>query len=311
MSTKSTRPVSNDTLAGPETTPPARQAASELAPGPETPHNTPPDTLAAHYRSPDLASRILAAFREAGDDPNTLTLTDLARVDQFHSKGLKATLELAEALAPAHGDHVLDIGCGLGGPARWLARTHGCRVTGLDLTPDLAAAARTLTRLTRLDDRVAVTVASAEALPLPDGAVDAAWIQNVAMNVADRPRLYGEIRRVLRPGGRCAFADVVAVPGQEVLYPTPWAPTAAQSHLLTAEDTRGALEHAGVHILTWRDETDSAHLHADRRAAAAPHPVGIDLILGPRWPEIARTMQRNLREGRVRLVMGVWQKPTA
>lgn len=150
------------------------------------------DPITDHYATTGLLDRILAALRTAGKDLDRLTIDDLAPIDEFHSRRRQATEELARMLAPAASDHVIDIGSGIGGPARYLARTYGCQVSGIDLTEDFVATATALTRMVGLSDRVAFRVGSALALPFPDASFDLAWTQNVAMNIADRAGWYRE-----------------------------------------------------------------------------------------------------------------------
>jgi ubiquinone/menaquinone biosynthesis C-methylase UbiE len=262
-----------------------------------------------HYGRGGLLERLLAALREAGKDVERLTIDDLAAVDEFHSRRRAATVELAQLLAPAPGDRVIDIGAGLGGPARYLAATCGCRVSGVDLTAEFVAVATELARRTGLAGQVDFRQGSALELPFPDASFELAWTQNVAMNIADRPRFYGEIRRVLKPGGRLALQDVAQGPGGAVHLPVPWADTPALSFLRSAAETRSLLEAAGFTVLRWHDNsaTALAEAAAERaRAAAGPRsPLGLHLVLGPSFADKARNGQRNLTEGRVELINAV------
>src|SRR5262249_10260398 len=155
---------------------------------------------------------------EAGKDVDRLTIDDLGLVDEFHSRRRRATEELARMLAPTAPDHVIDVGSGLGGPARYLAATYGCKGSGVDLTPEVVSAATGLTGLVGLTDRVDFRQGSALALPFPDAAFDLAWSQNVAMNIQDRNTYYSEMRRVLKPGGRLAIQDIAQGPGGPVIF---------------------------------------------------------------------------------------------
>ena len=199
-----------------------------------------------HYGRGGLLDRILAALKEAGKDIDHLTIDDLAPIDELHSRRRQATKDLASMLAPKPGERVLDIGSGLGGPARYLAKVCGCRVTGIDLTAEFVATAADLTRRAGLAGQVDFQQASALDLPFPDASFDLAWSQNVAMNIADRPRYYAEMRRVLVPGGRLAIQDVAQGPGGPPHYPVMWADTPATSFLRTPEETRTLLEAAGL-----------------------------------------------------------------
>src|SRR5271170_1244572 len=255
-----------------------------------------------HYGRGGLLERLLAALREAGRDVEHLTIDDLAPVDEFHSRRRAATAELAKLLAPAPRDRVIDIGAGLGGPARYLAKTCGCRVSGVDLTAEFVAVATELTRRTVLAGQVDFRQGSALDLPFPDASFELAWTQNVAMNIADRPRFYAEIGRVLKPGGRLALQDVAQGPGGAVLFPVPWADTPSLSFLRGADETRALLEAAGFTVLRWDDNSAAALAEAEAeraRLAAGPRsPLGLHLVLGPSFADKARNGQRNQSEGR-------------
>src|SRR5439155_9794382 len=182
-----------------------------------------PQAVAEHYKKRALDDVILAALKAAGKDIEHLTPDDLAPVDEFHSGGRNTTVRLAQLAQINGSERVLDVGCGIGRPSRFLASTFGCQVTGLDLTQEFVALAAMLAQRTRLADKVTYRQGNALAMPFPDASFDLVWSQNAAMNIADRDRLYGEMRRVLAPAGRLAFQDVAAGPGGDPHYPTPWA----------------------------------------------------------------------------------------
>jgi len=262
-----------------------------------------------HYGRGGLLDRILAALQEAGKDVANLSIDDLAPIDELHSRRRQATRDLAGMLAPKTAERVLDIGSGLGGPARYLAQVHGCRVTGIDLTAEFVTTAADLTRRAQLGDRVAFQQASALDLPFPDASFDLAWSQNVAMNIADRARYYAEMRRVLKPGGRLAIQDVAQGPGGPPHYPVMWADTPVTSFLRTPEETRALLEGAAFRVLVWQDNTEVAiaEMEADRaRASGGGHPVlGIHVVVGATFWDKARNGSRNMRENRIRLINAI------
>jgi SAM-dependent methyltransferase len=183
------------------------------------------EAVVRHYARGGLEAAIMQALEGAGVDTVRLTRADLHAVDEFHMGWHAATEALGRALRLAPGTAVLDVGAGLGGPARHFAEAHGCDVTGLDLTPDFVAAATGLTRRTGLADRVRFVEGSALAMPFADGRFDAASLIHVGMNIADKSRLFAEIRRVLRPGGRLAIYDLMRTGPGEITMPMPWAST--------------------------------------------------------------------------------------
>jgi ubiquinone/menaquinone biosynthesis C-methylase UbiE len=264
-----------------------------------------------HYTRQDLGEIILAALREAGKDLDRLTPDDLAPVDEFHGGQRPATIRLAEMVGLTGAERVLDVGSGIGGPSRFLASRYGCRVTGIDLTAEFCRVAEMLTRRTGLTDKVSYRQGNALDLPVEDMSFDVVWSQNAAMNIADRDRLYGEMYRVLKPGGRLALQEVAAGEGGAPYYPVPWARQAAISFLLTPEATRAALERAGLRVASWQDTTRQSleSSLARARTAAGPPVLGIHLLIGRDWEAIAQNSARNLQEDRVRMFNAVLERP--
>jgi len=165
-----------------------------------------------HYASEGVVARVLAALRNVNGPEVPISPDTLAPIDHFHGKGAIATEELAAMLQPEASDHILDIGGGIGGPARWIASKYGCRITGVDLTPGFCEAARELNNLTGLAGRVNILHGSALAIPVPDASFDRAYSQAVLMNISDKLAFLREAFRVLRPGGLLALSFVGSGP---------------------------------------------------------------------------------------------------
>ena len=265
------------------------------------------DDVRDHYRATGLTERLKTALMALGPADQRLTPEQLGTLDQFHTRGLAATAELAKLAGITADISVLDVGSGIGGPARFLAATYGCWVTGVDLSEPFVDAARYLTERTGLNGKVSFQTASALELPFDDGRFDAVLLQHVAMNIADRARLYREIRRVLEAGGRFATFDVVLISG-EPHYPVPWARTSATSFLLTAAATREAIEAAGFRTLIWQDDTEAAKAWiAQLRVSGPPPSPNLGAVMGPEFAQLAANLGRNFMGDRLGILSAVFE----
>lgn len=272
------------------------------------------DAVVSHYAGAgDLVARVEEELRRAGMEPAGLSPEVLAPVDEFHIRGRTATLEIAEALGCAAGDRVLDVGSGLGGPARTLAAETGCTVLGVDLTPEYVQAATALSAWTGLSDRTSFVVGDATALAFPDGSFDAAMTVHAVMNIPDKAAVFAEARRVLRPGGRFVAYDVLAGEGGEIVYPVPFARDASTSHVLGTEETERLLADAGLEVLSVRDSSaESLRWFSELRAKVeteGPPPLTFQVLFGDDFPAMARNQVTNLAEDRIRTVMLVCRVP--
>lgn len=260
------------------------------------------------YARPGLHDAILAALVAAGKDPDRLGVADLAPVDAFHIRGRQATVELAARAAIDAATHVLDVGCGLGGSARHLVATHGCRVTGIDFTFDYVDVAARLAQRVGLADRTDFACASATALPFADATFDVAWTEHVQMNVADKRAFYGEIARVLRPGGTFLCHDVFAGAGGAPHHPVPWADDPRSSWLADADAARAAMTASGLAVAHWEDVTAKSLAWFEALAARGSpgaSPLGMHLVMGATTGAKFANNVRNLREGRIVVVQAV------
>jgi ubiquinone/menaquinone biosynthesis C-methylase UbiE len=261
----------------------------------------------AHYTGDggsNIGDRVRAFLETLG--PGRVPLERLAALDHFHVRGAEATAELAKLVGVNAGWKVLDAGSGLGGPSRHLAERYGCHVEGVDLTPAFVEVAKLLSERTELADRVSYTVGDITALPFEAARFDLVWCEHVAMNIADRPRLYREFRRVLKPGGFLAFYDVVSIDGPGApIYPTPWSETPATSFLLTRKATLEGMVASGFDIQSERDVSQEALGWFQRITGAAPQGPNLSVVMGPRMAVMLPNLARSVREGSLGLLMGL------
>lgn len=262
------------------------------------------------YGTQSLLARIEAALQDAGLGRSFLDWSDLVPLDQLHLRGMAASKEQAAALQPAAGSTLLDIGCGLGGPARFVAATCGCHVTGIDLNRSFVDAAIWLVKRCEMSESVSIQKADALALPFNEASYDNAWTQHVAMNIANRAKLYAEVFRVLKPGGRFAVYDILAGDGRPLIFPVPWARETEQNFLLTAEAMRELLDETGFREVFWADKTEASLAwitELQPKLADAP-PLGPPVVMGAQFGEMAENLRRNLHEGRVQVLQAIFER---
>ena len=264
-----------------------------------------------HYGSTAIVQRVLNAVEESGQDASRLTAEMLYPYDQFHGRGLTATRENAAKLRLDASMRVLDVGSGVGGPARYMASTFGCRVTGIDLTDDFVAAARELTERCGLSDKIEFHQGDALAMPFGEASFDAACCLNVSMNIRDKTGLAREICRVLKPRGRLVWTEAVQGPGGPPHYPLPWARNPDISFLVSEAELRAAMEGVGLNIVEWIDESEAVRA-AFTQAGRDPKQSSMSanqVILGNDFAERMKNAGRNVLEQRLVLIFAIAERP--
>jgi SAM-dependent methyltransferase len=257
--------------------------------------------VSQHYAHGSLEWAVLEALRASGADTDQLRHTDLAPVDEFHIGGRQATMDLAEQLAPSHGMRLIDVGCGLGGASRYFAQEWGCRVDGVDLTAEYVAVAAELSRRVRLEGRVTYHCASALSTPFAGQVFDGGYMLHVGMNIADKGRLFTEIRRVLKTGALFGIFDVMLEANGSFMYPVPWAATAETNFIETAAIYRTLLTDSRFDIVSMRSRREFAiqffHRLRARMARAGPSPLGLHIVMGESAPQKVANMLNMLEAG--------------
>ena len=255
--------------------------------------------VAGHYEKTDLCSQIVAGLQLAGIEQPTPQ--DLIAVDEFHIGGIDATRFVSTALAPAASGKILDIGCGIGGPARFIAADTGCHVTGIDLTESFVETGNHLSRLVGLEEQVMLNTGNALALPFADSEFDAAYMIHVGMNIADKDQLISEAARVIKPGGRFVIYDVMQMQDATLPYPLPWAETGKTSAVSSPTIYLDALTRAGLVAKPPQNKRDFALQFFDRMmkrgAGNQPPALGLHLVMGATTPQKIQNVHQQIRQG--------------
>lgn len=256
--------------------------------------------VAAYYTRGMLEEKILGALRSAGKDTERLSSEDLALMDNFHVGGRQAIEQLAPSMKLQEGMHLLDVGSGVGGPARYFAE-HGCEVTGIDLTEEFVRVAANLTRRLKLDERARFLQGSALQMPFESGTFDGAYMIHVGMNLEDKAGVFREVARVLKSSGRFAIFDIMSTGKGELDFPQPWAASAGTSFVSTVGQYREALKKAGLRIEHERGRRQFAIEFMRRRAeaaASASGPVlGVQLLMGEQAPVMMKNVEGAIASG--------------
>ncbi len=260
--------------------------------------------VSRHYTHGDLTEAIRSAVASLGKSPGSITIDDLAPVDEFHIGGRRASEDFIDQLGFNAQTHVLDIGCGLGGAARFVANRYGSRVTAIDLTPEYVEAGNALSTWVGLQHRVSLHQGSALAMPFAEGIFDGAYMLHVGMNIENKEQLAAEVVRVLRPGAVFGIYDVMRTGPGEITFPVPWATTAELSALADPQRYKNALLKAGFNVIAERNRRDFAlaffaDLRAKTAAAGGPPPLGLHVLMGKNTPEKVQNMIDNISKARI------------
>jgi len=271
--------------------------------------------IADHWATGDVYGSIVSALKSMSKPLEGLTVEDLAPVDHYHARGFPATVELADRLPVRAGQHIVDIGCGLGGPARYIAKRFQCRVSGVDITRPFVEAANKLTALVHMEEQVKIELGDGQQLPYPAATFDGGYAQHVTMNVPDRPKFFAEAYRVLKPGAFFALTEHGLGPVGGPHLPVPWTTDGSGAFLVTPSETRTLLERAGFEDIVMED-TGAKYVSGykamnEKAERGALPPLGTHLLMGESALQKVRNAARNIEEGRTHPIQVVCRKPAS
>ena len=261
------------------------------------------EKLSEHYLHGDLLSAIASGVRALGKSNSEVTVEELGAVDEFHVGGRQASIEFLDQLGIENNQHFLDIGCGLGGTARFLASRYQARVTGIDLSSEYITTGNELCRWLGLDERVSLYQGSALDNGFENNSFDGACMLHVGMNIADKTGLFAETARVLKAGAKLGVYDVMRMQDGELQYPVPWASSPDLSRVDTPANYLHALEQAGFEILQQRGRADFALAFfaelKKKTAGSGRPPLGLHILMGETAPLKVKNMVANISSGLV------------
>lgn len=260
--------------------------------------------VSTHYQHGSLIKVIEEGFNHQGKTPSDISLDDMSVIDEFHIGGRQASEEFLDQLQLQERSLVLDVGCGLGGPARFVASRFGCLVSGIDLTHEYVDTGNILSNWVGLDKKVVLQQGSAMALPFPDGQFDAAYMMHVGMNIVDKKSLFVEVFKVLKPDGIFGIYDVMQIGSGEMQYPAPWAASKSTSSLASPQDYQTGLKEAGFNILSTRERGDFAiefFENMKRRMAEtnADPALGLHVLMGDDAKTKVANVLQSIKEGSI------------
>ncbi len=242
------------------------------------------NAVSEHYLHRDLLKAIQEALPKLGKTIDSITIEDLAPVDEFHIGGRQATEHFLGQLNFSAQDHILDVGCGLGGASRYVAKKYNNHVTGIDLTEEYIETGNVLCAWVKLDKHISLHHGSALSMSFQDETFDGAYMMHVGMNIEDKAQLFKEIYRVLRPGTSLGVYDVMRNKDGELTYPVPWATEKNASYLATPNQYNHVLEKAGFEISKENNRHDFAldffkQLREKVEANGGPPPLGLHTLM--------------------------------
>lgn len=262
------------------------------------------ENVSVHYTHGNLLNAVKIGIEQLGKTSSSITVEDLAPLDEFHIGGRQASENFFDQLNFSAEDHLVDVGCGLGGASRFVAKRYNSKVTGIDLTPEYIETGEALCTWLGLDNLVDLQQGSALNMPFKDDIFDGGYMMHVGMNIKDKIGLYKEIFRVLRSGANFGVYDVMMVEEGELMYPVPWATTANESKVASPGQYKQAMEEAGFSVTAENNRHEFAlsffeQLRKNSSNVGGPAPLGIHILMGDNSAAKVQNMIKNVSAGHI------------
>ncbi|MFW9864620.1 MAG: class I SAM-dependent methyltransferase [Candidatus Thorarchaeota archaeon] len=269
------------------------------------------ETINSQYGQTDLAQKILTILQRERINNANLLQEVLIPIEELHLRGRAATLELAKDVGLNKNMRVLDIGSGFGGPTRTLASEFGCKIIGIDLCVEYCRAAELINERMGLNNRIEILEGNALNIPFEDSSFDIVFLEHVLMNIENKKRLISQVYRILRPEGRLAFYTVCAGSIQPIHLPVIWANDYTINFLVSPSELHELISKNGFTEVIWEDETEKVleglQIARSKPRSNKPRLISFELLV-PNPSEKWANIVRNLKEGRVRIIKGIFQR---
>lgn len=264
------------------------------------------------YTRENIYETIVQRLHEQGVEKNKITREHISSVDEFHIKGAEVSLEMAKEAELSKELKVLDVGCGIGGPARMIADVFGCSVTGVDLTNEFIRTASLLSQLVGLSGKTEFMTADATELPFEDNIFDVVWTQHAQMNIEEKEKLYSEIHRVLKREGRFIYYDIFSSEKEDLKFPLPWADDSSISFLIKLNDFGRLMKETGFKELLRKERTSDSidffeTVFENNKKEGSPK-IGLNIFMTEQTSLKLSNLLNNLSENKLKVQSGIYQK---
>lgn len=264
------------------------------------------------YTRENIYETIVKRLHEQGVEKNKITREHISSVDEFHIKGAEVSLEMAKEAELSKELKVLDVGCGIGGPARMIADVFGCSVTGVDLTNEFIRTASLLSQLVGLSGKTEFIIADATELPFEDNTFDVVWTQHAQMNIEEKEKLYSEIHRVLKREGRFIYYDIFSSEKEDLKFPLPWADDSSISFLIELNDFGRLMKETGFKELLRKERTSDSidffeTVFENNKKEGSPK-IGLNIFMTEQTSLKLSNLLNNLSENKLKVQSGIYQK---